>query len=367
MAAAERQAVSTWPAAASTAIAPLITGPAQPAEVIADVPVAIYLSVGGKVVALVTPAAVPLPNAVVCRELPRMTDGNHGGAGRPAGNGVDGSSALVGDGRIQLGRARVIVGRWWDPVPRLPPVDDLPALTRALDAMRSMLPSWPDSDEPAAEQLVAGRELLAKALAGEATPAAAADRLVGLGPGLTPAGNDLLAGAVAGLVVFGRALGRRSALDLAKQVAAEVEERATRTTVLAADLARHAASGAVAAPVAAVFHALAGAGRPSGRRPLDSAIDRLVAVGHTSGRDLAEGLLLGVAAALATAGQVSPAARDIGASGDAGPLTHRAGSPASVRVECSVDVLGQPAAEFPGAVDGPGEHGAAVGGVEVLG
>jgi hypothetical protein len=55
---------------------------------------------------------------------------------------------------------------------------------------------------------------------------------------------------------------------------------------------RHAATGAVAEPVATVYGALAV------RRALEPALDRLLAVGHTSGRDLAEGLLLGATAAL---------------------------------------------------------------------
>ncbi len=159
--------------------------------------------------------------------------------------------------------------------------------------MRSLLPSWPDSEEPAAEQLVAGREVLASALAGERTMDEAADHLVGLGPGLTPAGDDLLAGAVAGSVIFGRALARPSALDIATQLAAAAGDRAARTTVLAADLLRHAATGAVAEPVAEVCRAL------TGQCPVEPALDRLLAVGHTSGRDVAEGLLLGVGAALA--------------------------------------------------------------------
>jgi hypothetical protein len=319
MAAAAREELWTSPAAASTAIAPLITGPVRPAEVIAEFPVARYLRVDEAVLALVTPAAVRLPNALVCRELPPVTDDDHVSP-RPVITGtlhtmraksagdqrdgvlplrVDGRSALVGDGYVQFGRARVVVGRWWDPVPRLPPVDDLPGLVEAVETMRSLLPTWPDSDEPAAAELIVGREALTLSLAGEGTPAAAADQLVGLGPGLTPAGDDLLAGAVAGLVIFGCALGRRGsgadrtdAQVLAKHLAAAVDARADRTTLLAADLAHHAAAGALAEPVAAVCRALAG------RKPLESALDRLLAIGHTSGRDLAEGLLLGATAAI---------------------------------------------------------------------
>lgn len=286
MAAVEREQISTWPAAASTAVAPLITAPAQPAEVIVDFPVAKYLQVNGAVVALVSPDAVRLPNALVCHELPPVADGDHV---RPHGNG---GWVMVGDGCIQLGRARVTVGRWWDPVPRLPAVADPSALARAVDSMRSRLPGWPEPGEPAVEQLTTGRETLISALAREATSEEAADQLVGLGAGLTPAGDDLLAGAVAGLVIFGRAMDNREALDLAKHLAAAVDERAARTTVLAADLARHAVTGAVAEPVAAVCRALAG------RDPLEPVLDRLLAVGHTSGRDLAEGLLVGTTAAI---------------------------------------------------------------------
>ena len=293
------------PASASTAIAALISGPARPAQVIADFPVATYLRVGEAVIALVTPDAVRLPNALVCRpphmilcDLWRHTPQIAQDHGAPT---TSDTQALVGDGCVRIGHARVSVGRWWDPVPRLPVVDDPAALGRAVDAMRLLLPAWPDSGEPAAKHLVAGREVLASALTGDGTLAAAADQLVGLGPGLTPAGDDLLAGAVAGLVLFGRALGghgawvdRADALDRAKQLAVAVDERAARTTVLAADLARHAATGAVAEPVATVCRALAGRG------PLEPALGRLLAIGHTSGRDLAEGLLLGAAAALDT-------------------------------------------------------------------
>ncbi len=297
MAAAERQQIWTAPAAASTAVAALITGPAQPAEIIADFPVATYLRVDTAVIALVTPAAVRLPNALVCRDHVRrfsmITGTFHTHGVKSAGDHGGDGPVVVGDGGIQLGRARVTVGRWWDPVPRLPAVTDPSALGRAVDAMRSLLPAWPDPDEPAAGQLQAGREALASALAGGWTVDEAADRLVGLGPGLTPAGDDLLAGAVAGMVIFGRALGRRSALVLAEQVTVAAGDRAARTTVLAADLLRHAGTGAVAEPVATVCGAL------TGQRPLESALERALTVGHTSGRDLAEGLLLGVTAALA--------------------------------------------------------------------
>lgn len=288
MATAEHQQFTTVPAAASTSVAELVSGPVRPAEIIADFPVARYLRVGDATIALATPDAVRLPNAMV---VPVITGAFYTKCVRSAG---DHGEVLVGDGCVRVGRARVTVGRWWDPVPRLARVADVSELARAVDAMRSLLPHWPDPDEAAAERLLAGREALASALSGEGTSADAADLLVGLGPGLTPAGDDLLAGAVAGLVIFGRALDDRTTLKVAKRVAAAVADRADRTTVLAADLARHAATGAVVEPVAEVCEALAG------QRPLEPALERLVAIGHTSGRDLGEGMLLGATAALAT-------------------------------------------------------------------
>jgi hypothetical protein len=57
------------------------------------------------------------------------------------------------------------------------------------------------------------------------------------------------------------------------------------TTALSASLLRHAAASEVAAPAAAVLAALTGSGA------VVPALDRLLDVGSTSGRDLALGLL----------------------------------------------------------------------------
>lgn len=274
----------------------LLAGPAQPAEVVGSFPVAVYLRTSAGIVSVVAPGAVRLPNAVLC------SDADHAKAVRHAGD----DAVRVGDGGVWFGPLLLEVGRWWDPVPRLRGTDP-GTLSRSLRAMRSGLPAWPEPFEPSddeaagtvptaalARRLSAGRRVLAAALAGEAPLPQAAAELVGLGPGLTPAGDDLLAGTIAGLVIFGRALDSTAAVQAGRLLGAEVSARAGRTTPLAADLSGHATAGAVAQPIGAVCHALVG------QRPLRPALDRLLAVGHTSGRDLAEGLALGVSAASAS-------------------------------------------------------------------
>ena len=69
----------------------------------------------------------------------------------------------------------------------------------------------------------------------------------------------------------------------------------TRTTAISATLLHCAARGQTAIEVAAVLRAVAGQAEP---RP---AVRRLLGAGHTSGADLAWGLLAGCRAALALA------------------------------------------------------------------
>lgn len=266
------------PAAASTALTSLLNGPARPAEVIAAFPVALYLTTTEGVVALETPAAVRLPNALTLHPADHATVVRHAGS--------SGGRLVVGGGGVRVGPVELVVGRWWDPVPRLGSRLDAPTLAARLDELQSLVPPWPDPDDPAAELLAVGRELLAAAIAGRVSADHAAHCLVGLGAGLTPAGDDLLAGTVAGLVIFESSLGRSTASTPDESLSAAAARRAATTTPLAADLTRHAARGAVAGPVAELCRALAGG------REIHPAAKRLLEVGHTSGRDLAEGLLL---------------------------------------------------------------------------
>ena len=118
---------------------------------------------------------------------------------------------------------------------------------------------------------------------------AVAPRFLGSGPGLTPSGDDLLAGFLVGAVAFGVATGalRRAIADLAP----------ARTTALSAALLWHAARGECVDELAAVAAVLIS---PPSREPelAGRAVRRLVSVGHSSGAALARGLVTAAESAL---------------------------------------------------------------------
>ncbi len=109
-----------------------------------------------------------------------------------------------------------------------------------------------------------------------------ATRLIGLGAGLTPSGDDVLVGVEAAL----HAVARPSAGFLALAMS-DVEER---TTELAATLLRHAAAGEFAERLHTLLAALLG----SDDETIPAAIDRAVAWGATSGTDCLLGVLIGL-------------------------------------------------------------------------
>jgi hypothetical protein len=169
------------------------------------------------VVCVCTPDAVRLPNALVTSLLPR-------------------GEVTLRSGRLASRDAAWRVGRWWQP-PR--PTGRTPrfAVSRPLDPMT----------------------------------------LVGRGPGLTPAGDDEVAGALVAAHAVGDArLDRwRSATRHALL--------ARRTTAVSRGLLHHALDGWATPELAAyVDEACTGVTGP--------ALARLLAVGHSSGRALADGV-----------------------------------------------------------------------------
>lgn len=128
---------------------------------------------------------------------------------------------------------------------------------------------------------------LAAAL-GEASPdtAAIGARLIGLGPGLTPSGDDVLVGLVAALF----ALGDTRAAILAGTWATCA---ATRTTPVAASFHRHAAAG----DFAERLHDLLGAVLAGPPERIAGSVHRAAAWGATSGADTVLGVLLALRAA----------------------------------------------------------------------
>ncbi|WP_051581704.1 DUF2877 domain-containing protein [Pseudonocardia acaciae] len=252
-------------AAASTTVGAAVSGEVRPARWLGVGERALYLMVGDStVVAVVTHDAVRLPCAVV---LPSRHDelSLHTLAGtRPA--------ARVGAGRIEwLGPAGTVVvevARWWRP-PRVRP-GRLPHPT--LGRLRHGVAGRDIGVE-------ARRVAALAAATDEAGQAEAAVGLLGRGPGLTPSGDDVLAG----FLVAARAFGRPS-----RGVERAVALHAGRaTSALSAQLLRHAARGECAEQLATVLTSPRRGDTASTARP----VARLLAVGHTSGAALAHGVL----------------------------------------------------------------------------
>ena len=272
------RAATAVPASASTGIAELLRGPVRPARVLMSVPAAVYLVVPGErcndVVGVLTSDAARLPLGCV---LFRPTNG------RPLVALPSGAPAEVGGGRIVVGDLAVSAAAWWNPRPRLPSLR--PALLpEGVRQLRNTLygegvphsaftlpglPTGPGGPLAALRGAVRRADLEAALRT--------ATRLIGLGPGLTPAGDDVMAGTIAGLVLLGHPAAERFAAGVYSLAAG-------RTTELSRALLRHATAGRVSSEYAAVLHGLVG------ERPLAPAVDALLRTGSTSGRALALGL-----------------------------------------------------------------------------
>lgn len=162
-----------------------------------------YVDFGDFVLALTAPGRARMPNGIeTAVQVER------------------GADAWLVDGALRIGRDVIEPGPAWDPVP----------------AVRVMP-------------------------AGASTARGDLESLAGRGPGLTPAGDDVLCGYIAGLVLFHR----RG--DEAMAIARRTRER---TTSLSATLLDHAARGELAEPAHAFLErgdaaALDGFGHSSGR------------------------------------------------------------------------------------------------------
>jgi hypothetical protein len=248
------------PVAAPVALAELLSGPARTAVVRGVFSTAVYLDTGDEVVAVVTSDGLRLPCALVLAAP---------SGARPFTAIRDGDIAAVGEGAVAVGDRQFLVRRWWRPA-RLHLLQPGPRLAARADALEAMLPPLP-------AELPADR--------GSWRPAT----LVGLGPGLTPAGDDVLA---AMLLTLSAVPGSATAVAA---LVAETAPLLTRTTTLSATLIRHAAAGRGIPEVARLVDALAGSS------DLAAPTARLLGVGHSSGTALAHGVLAATRQALARA------------------------------------------------------------------
>jgi Protein of unknown function (DUF2877) len=174
-----------------------------------------YIDFAGHVLAVTRPGAPRMPNGIETSVVPER-----------------GGHARIGEGVLRIESEVVEPGAVWNPVP------SVRVMPRALAPARRDLES-----------------------------------LAGRGPGLTPAGDDVLAGYAAGLTLF---CGRR-------EEASGIARRAwALTTGLSATLIEHASRGQLPEPV----HAYLESGD-------SSALDRF---GHSSGRCLRLGLMIAAGA-----------------------------------------------------------------------
>ena len=263
---------------ASTTLHGLVRGSGTEAEVLGTSSHAVWLLSGDEVAVVVTSDATRLPNGVQIGAP--STE-------QPFSAIEHGSIATVGNGRIMFDGLVVEAARWWDPRPALPPVkpEDLQ------EACRDLPREVPDIDSSA---LRIGLE--ARSAGGILH---AARSLLGQGPGLTPEGDDYLAGALAATRLLGEALGYERPLALVAGVSVPLAGLAeARTTTFSAALIRCALRGQVAEPAGALLRALAGRGEVAGSHL------GLIRVGHTSGPALAAGIALGAQSLLAPYGGV---------------------------------------------------------------
>ncbi|HET7820515.1 MAG TPA: DUF2877 domain-containing protein [Ornithinibacter sp.] len=264
------------PAAVSTLVATVVRGEPGDATVVAVHRYALYLSVRGSVLPVVTSDAVALPNAV------RLAVAS----GRVAWGVEVGQAVQVGGGRVALPGVDVVAARTWRPA-RVRPVE--PPRAGCSDGRRGShlgTQLWPSGAGSESGWLADGiRAVCSDVGCSEGRRGshvstrlltAAVARLVGKGPGLTPSGDDALAGAL----LVAHALGNGPGL------ADAVRARLAATTAVSAALLDAAADGYAARQVVTLVDA-AVAGDPDAVR---RALPAVLAIGHTSGADTVTGI-----------------------------------------------------------------------------
>lgn len=225
-----------------------------PARLLGSFPTACYLELGsGAVIAVLTSDAVQLPIGLTLPWPSSRLDLRAVGRG---------DEPTVRPAEVRLGRLRVAVTGRRDARLRYcgRPVEVPPVSSSLSDVWLELSDGAPDPFE---------------------NPVAAVAGLLGRGPGLTPAGDDLLCGALAAARLFGIP-GASLAVAVRDRLALPVV-----TTALSRQL---------------LLRALAGDGLPElqrlaeaicARAGVEPALRRLLRIGHSSGAALATGLLAG--------------------------------------------------------------------------
>lgn len=247
------------PAWASTSVAHLFAGPIQAGTVLAASEVASYVtlpnaSTSRTLFALLAPAAVRLPIGVCVTEdaLPAR-----------------GEAVQIGAGVVATPDRTFRPVRWWNPRPHVLGDGLLAHGEELFDVVCA---------EPAHAFGIPLNDAFAVTRALGNGDAGAALGVLGAGPGLTPAGDDVVAGAFAVLTLLGRL---DDSVRDAVQTCAE-----TRTTALSSALVAAAGRGEMI-PQAAQLLAWVTTGD---RQAIAAAAMTLFGVGSTSGHDLTAGM-----------------------------------------------------------------------------
>ncbi len=272
--------VRPYSVAASSAVELALVGPARSATVVASTPHATYLQVADPdrtLLCLASAEAVRVPCAVVLEskaQPPQLAEGTITtvGGGTVLVGGTGGSNAVY--------RA----SRWWRP-PRPRGLGAVPP-ARLAGAVRWLTGRVADPLDAPGRAAVAD---LVESLSSGDHPDLAVARLLGRGPGLTPTGDDVLAGALVTL----SALGSPMTTLLGRAVLAAAPDA---TTTVSAGLLRHAVAGECIPQLADVLAAVGGTTEPAAGA-LPRAAGALLAVGHCSGAGLLHGVLVAVAIA----------------------------------------------------------------------
>jgi hypothetical protein len=226
---------------------------------------AAYLDLDGFVVALTAPGVPLMPNGVA---VPRTA---------------------VGDGTVRARAGAIAAGgetvTWdvtdppaWDPALPQPPAGAAATLRERGAAVAAALGAAPLADA-AGERAIDGAAHLRRALRDRDAAAAscAADRLIGLGGGLTPEGYDVLAATAAVVAAAGDTLGF-AAPERERWLAALVPaDLGSRTTALSATLLALAREGRIVEPVHRLLDVRPGAA-------WRDALGTLAATGASTGR-----------------------------------------------------------------------------------
>lgn len=250
---------------------------------------------GGRLVSILATAHGGLPNAIEVRpsDAPSLRRIRPGSGVRVGADTIELEAGLV---------VRLTGAAAWDPrlaaiAPVQPGLRERLAVARV--AVRGAGPGGLDGQSPFAPTAAPWLDWLRRGLrlgteAGRTQATEAGCRLIGLGPGLTPSGDDLLVGLTAALTATAHPWARTLALAWAGAAP-------SATTPVAAAFHGHAAAAEYAELVGATLRAIL-VGQPD---EVAGRVREAAGWGASSGRDLLAGLLLGLEAGLDPQGRLS--------------------------------------------------------------